>query len=145
MPSPAYLSLSPFSGSSSVYCCPPPRCPVPRICHFHPFLDLPQCTAARHPDAQSRVFVTFTLFWIFLSVLLPATPMPSPAYLSLSPFSGSSSVYCCPPFLPMVVVAGRLGSPSIKGEALSSPSLYSLPPSSTPDISCRSESSNKSL
>ena len=24
---------------------------------------------ARHPDAKSRVFVTFTLFWIFLSVL----------------------------------------------------------------------------
>ena len=26
---------------------PPPRCPVPRICHLHPFLGLPQCTEQR--------------------------------------------------------------------------------------------------
>ena len=26
---------------------PPPRCPVPRICHFHPFLGLPRCTEHR--------------------------------------------------------------------------------------------------
>ena len=26
---------------------PPPQCPVPRICHFHPFLGLPRCTEHR--------------------------------------------------------------------------------------------------